>query len=172
MSPLSINLNDGAVGGNTIDSNLLFALVRETNDHGPINSWDRQPFISLRGADAPRPSVKQATTSIGHNFILANRGGSAGNGSTGSIYCLCHDDGSSRFRDHHNVCVGFGLKNFLGHDQIMESNLIVKPDVLGLNTPGGAGACACKMPMPFRSERACRLANLKGITRSNSDVAK
>ena len=32
VSPLSINLNDGAVGGNTIDSNLLFGLVRETND--------------------------------------------------------------------------------------------------------------------------------------------
>jgi hypothetical protein len=79
--------------------------------------------------------------------VLANRGGSSGNGSTGSIYCICHDDGSSHFHDHHNVCVGFGLKNFLGHAQIFESNLIVRPDLIGAESAGGATSCLYQVPM-------------------------
>ena len=35
----AINLNDGFAGGHLIASNLLFNSVRETNDHGAINSW-------------------------------------------------------------------------------------------------------------------------------------
>jgi hypothetical protein len=27
-------------GGDVIASNLVFNMVRETNDHGPLNSWE------------------------------------------------------------------------------------------------------------------------------------
>ena len=43
-----INWNDGFAGGSTVAGNLVFNMVRETGDHGPYNSWDRQPYL-LRG---------------------------------------------------------------------------------------------------------------------------
>lgn len=39
-----INFNDGFGGGNLIESNLLFNTCRESGDHGPFNSWDRQVY--------------------------------------------------------------------------------------------------------------------------------
>ena len=35
----AINFNDGLGGGSVVEKNLLFKMVRETNDHGPFNSW-------------------------------------------------------------------------------------------------------------------------------------
>ena len=42
MPRAAINLNDGFGGGDLVEGNLLFNAVRETNDHGPINTWVRQ----------------------------------------------------------------------------------------------------------------------------------
>ena len=36
-----LHTQDGLGGGNTVEQNLLFNMVRETNDHGAFNSWDR-----------------------------------------------------------------------------------------------------------------------------------
>lgn len=36
-----INVNDGFAGGHEISRNVAFNMVRETSDHGPINTWDR-----------------------------------------------------------------------------------------------------------------------------------
>jgi hypothetical protein len=36
-----VNVNDGAFGGHRIEENLLFGCVRETRDHGNINTWVR-----------------------------------------------------------------------------------------------------------------------------------
>ena len=33
-----VNINDGAFGGHLLERNLLFNAVRETHDHGPVNS--------------------------------------------------------------------------------------------------------------------------------------
>eukprot|EP00966_Prymnesium_polylepis_P335469 7390828-Prymnesium_polylepis.1 len=38
----AININDGFCGGSHLENNVLFNWVRETQDHGPINTWDRQ----------------------------------------------------------------------------------------------------------------------------------
>ena len=39
------NFNDGMGGGNLLENNLIFNMVRETQDHGTFNSWNRQPFF-------------------------------------------------------------------------------------------------------------------------------
>jgi hypothetical protein len=44
--------------------NIVFNQVRETNDHGPLNSWDRAPYVTLRGATPGK--VKQ----MGLIFVL------------------------------------------------------------------------------------------------------
>ena len=40
----AVNLNDQFGGGNVLARNLIFNAVRETADHGPINSWGRTPY--------------------------------------------------------------------------------------------------------------------------------
>ena len=34
-----VAVNDGFFGHSNVTGNLIFAMVRETNDHGPLNSW-------------------------------------------------------------------------------------------------------------------------------------
>eukprot|EP01046_Picozoa_sp_COSAG06_P103832 COSAG06_NODE_50010_length_321_cov_1.148649_1_plen_73_part_01 len=46
-----INLNDGFSGNTVLEGNLLFASVRETADHGPVNTWNRMPYWTLNGVD-------------------------------------------------------------------------------------------------------------------------
>lgn len=43
-----INYNDGFGGNNKFASNAVWNMVRETGDHGPLNSWDRQPYWTFR----------------------------------------------------------------------------------------------------------------------------
>jgi hypothetical protein len=41
--------------------------------------------------------------------------GSTGEGTTGSIWALDHDDGSAYYEDFHNLLVYAGTKNYLGN---------------------------------------------------------
>ena len=58
--------NDNMGGGTRIHHNLLFNMVRETADHGPINSWDRQAFLTTYAHGVP--SVNVTTSEIYRNF--------------------------------------------------------------------------------------------------------
>lgn len=94
-----INVNDGMCGGHRIHANLIFNTCRESGDHGPFNSWDRQPF-AMKNDSLPVPSV----TEIAGNFIFADYDG---------VKALDHDDGSSYYNDHSNVIyMGWGQKTF------------------------------------------------------------
>ena len=62
--------------------------VRESRDHGPINSWDRNSYVTLDPATG-KPRVNYSETSIHHNMIIA--GGMHGNGGE---FPIDHDDGS------------------------------------------------------------------------------
>jgi len=44
-----INFNDGFGGNSTLLKNLVFNVCRESGDHGPFNSWDRQLFVTYKG---------------------------------------------------------------------------------------------------------------------------
>ena len=112
-----VNFNDGFGGGNIMTRNLLFNYVRETGDHGPFNSWDRQPFLT-KVRDGKTASLIPADNEISHNFIIANYYSSAP---------LDHDDGSSYYYDHHNVLAYGGYKNNIGHSKRAENNLFIYP---------------------------------------------
>ena len=56
-------------------------MVRETGDHGPINSWDRQPYFTLNGVHdgfnqslkppgQPGASLIKQLDFIKHNFLI------------------------------------------------------------------------------------------------------
>ena len=113
-----INFNDGFGGGNLIKNNLIFNMVRETGDHGPFNSWDRQPYIT-RVKDGQTPSLLAATNIITRNFIINNYH---------STWPIDHDDGSCYYNDTFNYLVYGGYKNFKGHSKNAISNVYVYPD--------------------------------------------
>lgn len=103
-----INANDGFGGGDEIAYNLVFSTCRESGDHGPFNSWDRQPFLTLVAHG--KPSMDMAWREIHHNFFIDNYSPQED---------VDNDDGSRYYHTHNNFLVygGQGMKNdFGGHD--------------------------------------------------------
>jgi len=103
-----INFNDGFGGGDVIAHNLVFSTCRESGDHGPFNSWDRQPFLTT--IRTGKPSMIMAWRHIHHNFLIDNYSPQEN---------VDNDDGSGWFKTHDNFMVygSTGMKNdFGGHD--------------------------------------------------------
>jgi hypothetical protein len=117
MARAAINFNDMLGGGDIVEGNLIFNTCRESGDHGPINSWDRQPYLTtLR--DGKTKSFVPLLRTIQHNFIVANYGAAQG---------VDNDDGSSFYHIKRNVFYmadGFKM-DYGGHDSIFEHNLIL-----------------------------------------------
>jgi len=112
-----INFNDGMGGGDEITENLLVNTCRESGDHGPFNSWDRAPYITTVGLNAPNASIIPQFRNIHHNFMIANYN---------SQEAIDNDDGSAYYNTHHNyfVYAQSGLKSdFGGHHNFHESNV-------------------------------------------------
>lgn len=65
-----INVNDGFAGNKTIAWNVMFNTVRETSDHGPINTWDRQPYLTEQRGGVGHPSLVQHESYIHHNALF------------------------------------------------------------------------------------------------------
>lgn len=117
MPRAAINFNDMMGGGDSVMGNVIFNTCRESGDHGPINSWDRQPFLTTL-FDGQTPSFVPRVRTIARNFIFANYGASE---------AVDNDDGSSWFHIHHNVFYqseGFKM-DYGGHDSIFEDNLVI-----------------------------------------------
>eukprot|EP00052_Salpingoeca_macrocollata_P019021 m.157013 g.157013 ORF g.157013 m.157013 type:complete len:921 (+) comp20843_c1_seq1:32-2794(+) len=117
-----INFNDGFGGANNLENNLLINSCRESSDHGPINSWDRQPFLTKinNGSSSLIPAYNR----IHHNFAVANYGADGG--------CFDTDDGSSWYMVDHNFFIFGGHKSdFNGHNKRSHSNINVYPSVYG-----------------------------------------
>ena len=126
-----INLNDQFCHGHSIMDNLIFNWVRETQDHGPINTWDRAMYIQKadpgteNGIASKNPTLIPKWTHIERNFIM---NGPSGNRDLGNLFpTIDNDDGSSYFYIAKNLLVYGGGKNYLGHDKIWISNLLVYP---------------------------------------------
>ena len=129
MPRAAININDGFYGNHTINHNVIFNAVRETSDHGPINSWDRQPFLT----DAVQPGVPslwQHESYIHHNTIINNYH---------CVWPLDHDDGSCFYEDSYNFLIYGGKKNFLGHSKTDHHEIYVLSDA----NPSNAGTNVC-----------------------------
>ena len=112
-----VNFNDGFGGGNLFENNLIFNMVRETGDHGPFNSWDRQPYLT--GVKNGTPSLMPAQSNLTRNFFINNYH---------STWPIDHDDGSCYYYDTYNYLVYGGYKNYLGHSKIVKYNYYIYPD--------------------------------------------
>jgi len=110
-----INANDGFGGGDVISHNLVFSTCRESGDHGPFNSWDRQPFLTT--VRTGEPSMQMEWREIHHNFFIDNYSPQEN---------VDNDDGSAWYKTHDNFFVygGQGMKNdFGGHDNHHYNNV-------------------------------------------------
>jgi hypothetical protein len=93
MPRAAINFNDLVGGGDVVEGNVIFNTCRKSGDHGPINTWDRQAYLT-KIKDPENPGFVPLPREIRHNLIFANYGASQG---------VDNDDGSSWYRIHHNV---------------------------------------------------------------------
>jgi hypothetical protein len=121
-----VNINDGFYGNHTISWNVIFNTVRETKDHGTINSWDRQPYLTdavQRGV----PSLWQHVSYIHHNTLINNYH---------STWPIDHDDGSCLYEDSYNFQVYGGKKNLMGHSKTDHHEIYVYPDSSGGDVDG------------------------------------
>ena len=125
MPRAAVNINDGFAGGTEVAHNLGFNTVRETSDHGVINTWDRQPFLTQQPGQPP--SLVPAFNRIHHNLLLNNYH---------SVYPIDHDDGSAYYEDSYNVLVYSGKKSYLGHSKHDVGELILYPDLRVTQGPG------------------------------------
>jgi hypothetical protein len=75
-----------------LPGNLIFNTCRKSGDHGPINTWDRQAYLTTL-KNGKTPSFDPLRREISRNFIFANYGASQG---------VDNDDGSSWYYIHHN----------------------------------------------------------------------
>ena len=110
-----INFNDGFGGGSNLTENLLFNTCRESGDHGPFNSWDRQVFVTKVRDGTPQPDKNWDY--IYNNFMIANYN---------SREAIDNDDGSNYYQTHNNFFAysGNGMKNdFDGHDNRHYNNI-------------------------------------------------
>ncbi len=110
-----INFNDGFGGGSEIVENILFNTCRESSDHGPFNSWDRQVYVT-KVLDGKTPSTVKQYDEIRSNFIVANYH---------SSMAIDNDDGSAYYKTHDNFFTfAGGMKNdFGGHDNHHYNNV-------------------------------------------------
>jgi hypothetical protein len=110
-----INANDGFGGGDEVGHNLVFSTCRESGDHGPFNSWDRQPFLTT--VRLGKPDMVMQWREIHHNFFVDNYSPQEN---------VDNDDGSCFYHTHDNFLVygGNGMKNdFGGHDNHHYDNI-------------------------------------------------
>jgi len=72
LARAGFNFNDGFGGGDAVYENVLFNTCRESSDHGPINSWDRQPFLTT--VRTGEPSMQMQWRNVTRNIVIANYG--------------------------------------------------------------------------------------------------
>ena len=67
-----VAMNDGFGGEHLVEHNLMFNLVRETVDHGPFNTWDRQGYLQ-RNPYTGKVQTHALMSMVNNNFFMGNR---------------------------------------------------------------------------------------------------
>jgi hypothetical protein len=120
MPRAAVCFEDDALGGSIVTRNLVFNTCRESQDHGPFNSWGRVPFSVNFPNGSDSGGLKPQPDEISLNFLVAGGGANSG--------AADHDDGSSGYNDFSNFMVYGGHKsNFFGHSKRSSSNIMAFP---------------------------------------------
>lgn len=133
----NINVNDGTFGGHEIAYNDIFDSQRETQDHGPFNSWGRDRFWSVpkynaggKYGDKIRRYKKGGKIydltkidSLGETVIHHNRFSHGADAP--HSWGIDLDDGSSNYAIYNNLCVGIGIKLREGFNRRVWGNILI-----------------------------------------------
>ena len=125
------------------DERTFLMIGRESGDHGPFNSWDRQPYLTdIRTGE---PSMYMAKREIHHNFFIDNYSPQENvDNDDGSAYYFTHDNFmvygkqgmKSDFGGHDNnhfnniytftqVALGDGTQQIEGHEDAFYGNTVI-----------------------------------------------
>ena len=144
MPRAAVNINDGFGGGHLIDSNLLFNCVRETSDHGCVNTWDRQPFLTGEAGNGGDTMIP-ALSVIRRNLIMSNYA---------SLWGVDHDDGSNSYLVEENLVLYSGFKTYLGFGKVARDNLYLYADITA--GPSGTGSAEVDAALPLGALKGLR----------------
>jgi Right handed beta helix region len=120
-----INIGDGTWGGHIIEYCDVFDTVLETADHGAFNSWGRDRWWRLEGADPdkllvdPRLRALPTLDAMLRNTLVRNRWACEHG------WDIDLDDGSSNFHIVENLCLCGGIKLREGFLRVVENNIMV-----------------------------------------------
>lgn len=119
-----INIGDGCWGGDIIEYCDVFDTVKETGDHGSFNSWGRDRYWGINGADLNAILLGKdkdipLLDCIEPNTLRNNRW------RCDHGWDIDLDDGSSNYRIYNNLCLHGGLKNREGFNRLVENNIMV-----------------------------------------------
>ena len=117
-----VNVNEGFRGGNLIEGNVLVNSCRESGDHGPVNLWNRNPYLFDRVGGAPGElTVYKANDTVRRNLVIGNYA---------TLSCVDSDDGTCYLDVVGNVLLSgqIGMKGWQqGHDVAWRDNLVAWP---------------------------------------------
>jgi hypothetical protein len=68
----ALNVNDGAHGGHVLEGNLFFQTVRESQDHGSVNTWERQPYLRGFSPTDGTPLLRGSVSHARGNFLICD----------------------------------------------------------------------------------------------------
>jgi hypothetical protein len=119
-----INISEGTWGGHVIEFNDVFDTVKETGDHGSINSWGRDRYWGLKDIDANTltfgPNRSLPLLDAVKPVILRNNRFRCDHG-----WDIDLDDGTSNFQLYNNLALNGGIKLREGFFRTVENNIVV-----------------------------------------------
>ena len=121
-----INIGDGTWGGHIIEHCDVFDTVLETNDHGAFNSWGRDRWWRLQGADPdkllldPKFAALPTLDAMLPITLIRTRWACEHG------WDIDLDDGSSNFHIVENLCLCGGIKLREGFLRVVENNIMVR----------------------------------------------
>ncbi|HEY2859711.1 MAG TPA: right-handed parallel beta-helix repeat-containing protein [Terracidiphilus sp.] len=121
-----VNIGDGAWGGHIVEYCDVFDTVLETSDHGAFNSWGRDRWWHLQGADPDKLMLDTKLRALPTldvmlpNTLFRNRW------SCEHGWDIDLDDGSSNCHIVENVCLCGGIKLREGYLRVVENNIMVQ----------------------------------------------
>jgi hypothetical protein len=121
-----VNIGEGTWGGHIIEYCDVFDTVLETSDHGAFNSWGRDRWWHLQGADPDKLMLDAKLRALPTldvmlpNTLIRNRW------TCEHGWDIDLDDGSSNCHIVENVCLCGGIKLREGFLRVVENNIMVQ----------------------------------------------
>ncbi len=121
-----VNIGDGTWGSHTIEYCDVFETVLETSDHGAFNSWGRDRWWKLKGADPDTLLLEPSTRALPTLDAMLPNTIKYSRWACEHGWDIDLDDGSTNYRILGNLCLCGGIKLREGFLRVVENNIMVR----------------------------------------------